>query len=156
MTEKFDFADELKIIHEADAWHGPALQELLAGVTAEQAAARPIPNAHSIWELISHITAWENVVCLRLEGRAVDEPEEGDFPPVEDTSEDAWKQTLNKLNATHARFIERVASLSEANLGEAVEGRTYTVDYQLRSAVRHHVYHAGQIALLKKALVQSA
>jgi len=33
-------------------WHGPALAELVAGVSSEEAAAHPVPGAHSIWELV--------------------------------------------------------------------------------------------------------
>ena len=68
VTNVVDIVDELKRIHEGDAWHGPALRELLFGVRAEQAAARALPNAHSIWELVLHIIGWENVFRLRLEG----------------------------------------------------------------------------------------
>lgn len=153
MSEKFSFVDELKIIHEANAWHGPALHELLADVTAQQAATRPIPNAHSIWEIVSHITAWENVFCLRLEGNPVSEPEEGDFPLSEDTSEEAWQQTVKKLDATHEKLIGNVARLPVADLDRKIVGEKYTADYMIKSGIRHHVYHTAQIALLKKALV---
>src|SRR5438128_550031 len=37
-------------------WHGPALAQVLETVTSEQAAARPIPGAHSIWEIVQHVT----------------------------------------------------------------------------------------------------
>jgi len=50
------------------AWHGPALLELLADVNAGKAAARPIAGAHSIWELVLHIAAWDKAVARRLAG----------------------------------------------------------------------------------------
>src|SRR5918911_1736209 len=89
MSELADILDELRRIHDGDAWHGAALKESLSGVTAEQAAARPVAGAHSIWELVRHVTAWENVFRLRLEGRPVAEPEEGDIPTVGDVSEES-------------------------------------------------------------------
>ncbi len=39
-------------------WHGPALAEVLEGVTPERAASRPIGSAHSIWEIVLHVAAW--------------------------------------------------------------------------------------------------
>ena len=151
-TNIVDIVDELKRIHEGDAWHGPALRELLFGVRAEQAAARPIPNAHSIWELVLHIIGWENVFRLRLEGHPVSTPPEGDFPPVEDTSQQAWAETLSRLEDSHAQVISTVAALGDSTLREKVAGKDYTTRFLISGIVRHHVYHAGQIALLKKAV----
>ena len=50
--------NELKRSFEGEAWHGPALMEILDGIDAKTAAARPLPKAHSIWELVAHIAAW--------------------------------------------------------------------------------------------------
>ena len=73
MTEIERILDQLKRAYEGDAWHGPSVREALAGVTAQQAHARPLTNAHSIWELVHHIAVWENVGRRRLEGdRAAD------------------------------------------------------------------------------------
>ena len=84
MSEITSTANELKDIHDGNAWHGPSLRESLAGLTAEQAATKPITNAHSIWEIASHIAGWENVWRRRLEGEGqATKPEAGDFPPVE-------------------------------------------------------------------------
>jgi hypothetical protein len=65
MTETHRINSQLKRAQEGQAWHGPSLRELLDGVTAEQAAARPIPNAHSIWELVNHINKGESNVSKR-------------------------------------------------------------------------------------------
>jgi len=150
MSEIQTLIDELKNIHDGEAWHGPSLKEILSGVSAEQAAAKPLANAHSIWELTLHVAAWEGVMRRRLAGLQINEPEEGDFPAVTDVSEEAWRRTLNRLDEEHRRLIEAVATLTDERLSEIVPGKDYTVEYMLRGLHRHHVYHAGQIALLKK------
>jgi uncharacterized damage-inducible protein DinB len=142
--------DDVKNIHDGDAWHGPSLKEIISGVTAEQAAAKPLANAHSIWELISHIAAWEVVFLRRLSGEQINEPEEGDFPTVTDMSEEAWRRTLAKFDEIHRTLAEAISELTNERLSEIVSGKDYTVEYMLRGLLRHHVYHAGQIALLKK------
>src|SRR5262245_13639823 len=142
--------DELKNIHDGDPWHGPSLKEILSGVSAEQAAAKPLANAHSIWELTLHVAAWEGVMIRRLAGAPMNEPEEGDFPAVTDAGEEAWRRTLNRLDEVHQRLIEAVAKLTDDRLSEIVPGKDYTVEYMLRGLSLHPVYHAGQIALLKK------
>jgi len=144
-----DTIDDLASIHDGDAWHGPSLKEILAGVTAAQAAARPLPNAHTIWELVLHIVAWDDVFRTRLEGRPMNAPEEGDFPPVADASEAAWQKTLARVDETHRRLIDTIDRVTDEQA--TVPGKDYTVAYLLRSLARHQVYHAGQIMLLKKA-----
>ena len=74
--------------YEGGAWHGPSIREALSGVDAAKAATRPIANAHTIWEIALHLSAWTDVVRRRIEGAALSEPEEGDWPKVGDTSED--------------------------------------------------------------------
>src|SRR5947209_20236610 len=64
-------------------WHGPAMLELLDGVTPEQAAAHPIATAHSIWELVLHCAAWAEIARDRIHGGAsATIPPEQDFPSV--------------------------------------------------------------------------
>jgi len=150
MSEIQTIIDELKNIHDGDAWHGPSLKEILSGVSAEQAAAKRLANAHSIWELTLHVGAWEDVFMRRLGGLQMKEPEEGDFPAVTDASEEAWRRTLTRFDETHRRLIDAVSELTDERLSEIVPGKDYTIEYMLRGLMRHHVYHAGQIALLKK------
>jgi uncharacterized damage-inducible protein DinB len=151
MSEIANILDELREIHNGNAWHGPALHELLAGLTPEQASARLVPNAHSIWEIVLHIAGWENVCCRRLEGDSATEPAEGDFPRTVEVSAEAWSRTLAKLESEHERLLSAVANLSDSALDSLIAGRDYSVRFLLRGIIHHHVYHAGQIALLRKA-----
>jgi uncharacterized damage-inducible protein DinB len=153
MTETHRINSQLKRAYQGEAWHGPSLRELLDGVTAEQAAAKPIPNAHSIWELVNHIIAWEQIVKARLEGNALAEiAEETNFPPVTDTSEAAWQATLQSLGASNQSLRDSIRQIDDARLEEMIEGASYPVYALLHGAIQHDLYHAGQIALLKKAL----
>jgi uncharacterized damage-inducible protein DinB len=150
MSELAMIIDELQRIHTGEAWHGPALRDLLSGVTAEQAAARPVPGGHSIWELVLHIAAWEEVFRNRLEGQPAKEPQEGDFPPIEEANQQAWPEALAYLDSTHEQLLKTVSGLSDGALLETVVGQEYSVGFMLHGIVRHQVYHAGQIGLLKK------
>lgn len=152
MAEVERIVDQLKRAYEGKAWHGPAVREVLAGVTAEQAARRPLPDAHSIWELVVHIGVWEAFVRRRLEGEIItDVPTEQDWPPTTDTSEAAWKRTLAQLEEGHMQLRTVIAALPESRLSETVRGMGYSVYFMLHGVVQHDLYHAGQIALLKKA-----
>lgn len=151
MSQITNLLDELKRSHNGEPWHGPSLHTVLNGITAEQAASRALPTAHSIWELVLHIGAWEKVMTQRLEGLATQEPDEGDFPPVTDTTEEAWTKTLVWLDSTHEELLNRVAKMNDADLEQIVVGKDYTAGFMLHGVVNHSTYHAGQISLLKKA-----
>jgi uncharacterized damage-inducible protein DinB/heme-degrading monooxygenase HmoA len=143
-------AEELQILLHGDAWHGPCLDELLADVSPETAASRPIPGGHTLWELALHVTGWNDVWRRRLEGEIVDEPEDGDFPAPPEATAQAWADAKDRLRAAHEGLAARVAALSDADLDRRAPGRDYTVRFLVRGAIRHTVYHSGQIGLLRK------
>jgi heme-degrading monooxygenase HmoA/uncharacterized damage-inducible protein DinB len=143
-------AREIETLGHGETWHGPALDELLDGVSHETASARPVPGAHTIWELVLHVTGWTNVFRRRLEGAALEEPEEGDFPSPPPPSAPAWHQARQAVLEAHTRLAARVASLCEADLDAPIPGRPFDGRFQVRAAIRHTVYHSGQIGLLRK------
>jgi uncharacterized damage-inducible protein DinB len=149
--------DQLRRAYTGEAWHGPSLMEALDGVSAEAAAKKPIPNAHSIWELVLHITTWVNVTRRRFQGEAVQVSEAEDFPPVAETSEAAWRAALAGLQKANHDLIAAIAAAGDEpdfvkRLNATVPGKDHSVYVLLHGIVQHNLYHAGQIVLLKKAL----
>jgi len=134
-------------------WHGPALADLVGDVTAEQAAARPVPGAHSIWELVLHVSSWTEIVRERLVGSAKSEPTpEEDWPPVRDQSAAAWRAAVERLKEAHRELAADVAQLDDSMLIGRVPGREHSVLAMIHGVVEHDAYHGGQIAILKRAL----
>lgn len=143
--------NELGRCFDGEAWHGPALMEILEGIDAQTAAARPLPKAHSIWELVGHIAAWEDVVTRRIHGEACTLADEQNFPRVETVNDSAWQKAVQNLRDRHARLLETVAALPESRLQDRVPGKDYPLLLMLLGTVQHAAYHGGQIALLKRA-----
>ena len=150
MTETTRIQDQLQRALDGDAWHGPSLKAILAGVTAEKAAAKPRAHEHSIWELVLHIITWQRVPIRRLAGEAVEPAESENFPRVTDVSEAAWQQTLAGLDLVHYELRTAIGKLTDARLDDLVAGQKYSIYVMLHGVVQHNIYHAGQIALLKK------
>ncbi len=154
MTESFRLADQIRRAFEGNAWHGDSVLELLADVDAKTAAARPIKDAHSIWEILLHIATWDDVICRRIAGDAMEPTDEQNFPVVKDTSEAAWRQAIESTKKTHNELIKAVAGFPDSRLAEQVPGKDenyHNFYYTISGVVQHEIYHAGQIALLKKA-----
>jgi len=142
-------ASQLRRSYEGTAWHGPSLKELLDGVTAGQASAKPVPGAHSIWELVLHITAWVREALEVVEGKAYQTlAGEKDWPPV--TGE--WQATLNELESVSHALVSAIKEMPDEKLDQLTgEGGKYNFYFLLHGVVQHNLYHAGQIALLKRA-----
>jgi len=152
MIQTESLADLLERTFRGGAWHGPAVAEALAGVDAAAAARRPLAGAHSIWEIVRHLTVWNEVPRRRIDGeRLQDLPAERDWPAVGDVSEPAWHSALAALEESHAALHARVRGLGDAQLDEPVAGSDPTVRGMLLGVLQHNAYHAGQIALLKKS-----
>jgi len=144
--------DELEQAYQGPTWHGPSVKEALKGITAGIAARRMVEKAHTIWELAHHIGAWADIPRRRLLGEKVELTPELNFPPVRETTESAWQRSLEELAERQRKLVDFVRSMDEKRLDETYkDGETvYTVYAVLHGIAQHHVYHAGQIALLKK------
>ena len=153
MTEVERIRDQFERAFDGDAWHGPSVMSLLDGVTAAEAAAHPIPGAHSIWELTLHIAAWEDACRRRLEGDPAQLTENEDWRPLSDTSDAAWANTKRELIDKHRRLLSAIAAIDESRLSQPmITAGEASVYVTLHGGVQHNLYHAGQIAMLKKAI----
>lgn len=149
-------AEELTRMAEGGAWHGPSTRDNLAGVTAQHAAARPIPAAHTIWEIVHHLTAWAKEVEGRLQRDSHPLHGDEDWPPVAATDESAWESSKAALHDAHARLRMAIREFPASRLGETVPGTDSTPEHSfnvlLHGLAQHDAYHTGQIAILRKAL----
>lgn len=152
MKEIERIVDQSQRAFNGGAWHGPSVMEILKGITATRASAKPLAGGHCIWEMVLHVSAWEDFVRRRLGGeRVIDPSPEEDWPPVCDRSETAWNKLLKEIETRHQILCNTISTLEDARLTEKVPGMTYSFYFMLQGVVQHNLYHAGQIALLKKA-----
>jgi uncharacterized damage-inducible protein DinB len=157
-NECFRMADQIRRAFEGNAWHGPSLQEILDGVTASQAATRTIASAHTMWELLLHIESWEHVAIAAIHGTAMPRPmpDEKNFPRVNSTDEPAFSSAKKSLFETNEKLAVAIEKFDPARLGDTVPGRSYDFYHLFHGMTQHALYHAGQIALLKKAIPAAA
>jgi hypothetical protein len=139
---------------ERRAWHGPNLRGSLRGVSAREAAWRPAPGRHNIWEVALHAAYWKYAVSRRLRGE-----KRGSFilkgsnwfrRPEGPPDEQAWRGDVALLVAEHRRLRAIVADLRAADLGATLLGSVHTRAATVRGIAAHDLYHAGQIQLLKR------
>ena len=138
---------------DGEPWYGTALCKLLTGVTAEQAAACPIADGHSVWQQVLHAIGWRKVAIGFLNGeKATKLSDEENWPQLPAISEAAWKQTLDELAQTQIALEEAAGRLTDERLFAKEPDKPFSIYRWLHGVIQHDAYHAGQIALLKKAM----
>jgi hypothetical protein len=157
--ETKNIAELLERVVTGDPWHGSNVEQLLRGVSAEDAAHRVVPGAHTMWEIVLHMTGWACEVRARLDGRPAQEPNEGDWPPVGPISEQRWAEATRDLVRAHRELAQAIGAIHPASLDQPVKdfrddalGVGLSRYLTLHGLIHHTVYHAGQLALLRKAL----
>jgi len=149
-----NIADQISRAFRGESWHGPSVLEVLAGVAAEDAAAHPIAGAHSIWEIVLHLTAGYILVLRRVRGERAQLSQEEEWPPVAKVSSEGWRESQRTLEQLNQELQSAVRAFPAERLLQEL-GSRYTAYTQFCGAPQHDLYHAGQIALLKKALSAS-
>ncbi|HKO98488.1 MAG TPA: DinB family protein [Pyrinomonadaceae bacterium] len=137
------------------SWHGTNLRGSIKGMKPEEAAWRPAPGRHNVWELVVHAAYWKYIVRRRLLRE-----ERGSFPlkgsnwierPTgNDLSEAAWNADVKLLVATHKTLREAIASLTPKQLHLTPPGSKVSNFSMVVGIAAHDLYHAGQIQVIKR------
>jgi hypothetical protein len=152
MNESQQLAKQLDLALNGGAWHGPSWRELLDGVTAETATRRPIAGAHSIAEIVLHAATWHDVVRRRIEGEAPQVSDEEDWPAVPSGADQTWwSAAVGRLLETGSSLAATMRAFPVDRLKEARPGVDDNWYGLLMGELQHVLYHAGQVALLKKS-----
>jgi uncharacterized damage-inducible protein DinB len=150
MSEVHRILDQYDRAMNGDAWHGDPVWTILEGVTPEQATIRASSSAHSIWELVFHMTFWETEVYRRLKHLAPRPPDKLNFPDVPEVTGENWDRTLQDFRQSNRDFRSALSELENSQLDQPLPGREKSAYVEVHGVIQHNLYHAGQIALLRK------
>lgn len=153
MGEAARLADHITRTLTGPMWHGPALLEVLHGVSAEQAAHPPGPAAHSIWELVLHVAVWAEIARERMRGASPGSPRPADdFPAPGAVTDERWSAAIARLDASYRSLSAATAELSDDDLRQVVRNTDprHSVRAMLHGVIEHGTYHGGQMALIKR------
>ena len=151
MREIDRIRDQLRRSIEGPAWHGPSLMEVLEGLDCEGANERPIPKAHSVAELVPHIVTWMDVVRHRLRGDWAPVSDSKDFPRPATTVVE-WSAAITRLRAAAEALDRALAEAPDSALEQNDPEGGFPLLLHLDGVVQHNLYHAGQIAMLRKGI----
>lgn len=153
-TEIKTLVRTLKDIYDGESWYGESIIYNIQNISSEQAFYRPIPEAHSIAELIAHMTAWRQLLLKRLQGDtlfSVEQEDSFNWKRIDPNPETAWKSLLRALDDNQTQLLAALETKEDAFLNETVAQRDYAFRVFIRGIIQHDIYHLGQIVLLAKA-----
>lgn len=148
----------LRLVEESyakKAWHGPNLRGSIRGITLEEAAWRPHPDRHNIWEIVVHCAYWKYIVRRRILRE-----KKGSFAlkgsnwfkrPIVLTPA-ALSQEIALLEQTHQTMVEAIQALQPGTLSRFPKNSKVSNESIIRGIASHDVYHAGQIQLLRRLM----
>lgn len=146
---------QIKRSFEGPAWHGPSVLETLDGITPETAHAHPVAGAHSVWELVLHLAGTYELVLRRLGGEDAQLAPHQDWPPVPTPTASSWLGAVGALRELNERVRSAVLRFDADRLDHPLSpGAPYTAYTQFIGITQHDLYHAGQIAILRRALAR--
>jgi uncharacterized damage-inducible protein DinB len=151
MTNGERLAGELRRAWNGDPWHGPPVADILARLSAREAAHRRARDSHTPWELLRHLTTWVEAPLRRFDDATFNQPEALNFPAPVDESDARWQRDVAALGDAVERLAQRVAQLSDAEFESPVADRGYSYRFMVDGVLQHLAYHAGQIALLARS-----
>lgn len=152
-TESGRIDEQLRLSFEGGAWHGPAVLQVLDGVGAEAASAHPIGAAHSIWELVLHLGGTYGLVLRRLQGDGRQLTPEEDWPAVVSQTAESWQEAVRTLHGLNEELRQAVRVFPAERLdAPLVAEPPYSAYTQFIGITQHNLYHAGQVAVLRRGL----
>ncbi|MDR7420223.1 MAG: DinB family protein [Armatimonadota bacterium] len=127
----------------------PSVRVALEGLTAQQAAWKPAPERHSIWQIVRHLVRWKQAIYEDWHGRRPDYAaiDQGDW--AEATGDEAaWRRDLEALEAISQQYKAYLLGVSDEDLGREVPGLG-VLAVSIMEMGTHDIYHAGQIRHLR-------
>lgn len=139
-------------LYNGSPWLGVNLVETLKPISAEKASRRIAEGRNTIWEITNHVIQWRLNVLRRVQGESLISPEHNYILPVEDTSETAWKNTLEELAVSQQKWLDFLSVFDENNFSEIYPNNGMTYYEHIHGILQHDAYHLGQIVLLTKVI----
>jgi uncharacterized damage-inducible protein DinB len=153
MTEIDRIRRQLQQAVSGPAWHGSALDEILGGIDARAAVARPVVGTHSIWEILLHLLATNRIIIDRIETGMDDGVE---WLPEPEPTEANWQQTLAEFRDSFDRLQSSLSRFPDDKLDSLLKADGTTAYNNFHGAIQHILYHAAQINWIKKMLATSS
>jgi len=157
MTTSEKIINEFEKVLSGHPWYGSPVYNIINKVTFETAYEKPPGSVHNIAEIVLHMVAWTEEVMDRMNGLTAGAPTSGDWPETGMPDEQKWQNYVNDLKLVNVNLLGLIRNFPEEQWNEPIDdkrGNQPVVTYEglVWGLIQHHIYHTGQIALLKRII----
>lgn len=148
-----DLLRQFREVLEGPAWIDENFRKKIDGISEDQAFQRPLPELHSVAELVSHLVVWRREVMQRLKGmeRTLRESSPENWRGNEELRPQGWKHLRSDLYRSQEELEELLKSRPDSFLeGKYTEDHTY--GHLVEGLLHHDLYHLGQLGITVKLL----
>ena len=153
------YAQQLEAINYKALWVGQNVMEKIDGISPYTAFIRPIPELHSVAEIIGHLVALNidiiNKFKTHFNLQQVYQPEH--WRSNEELKTIGWKQLKEDYEKSILSIIVLIGdkddSLLEKTYTEENHKSVYPFEFALEGVIHHAMYHLGQIGIIIKLLI---
>lgn len=158
MGRSTDLKNKLEKVLTGNPWYGRSVYEILEEVSFETAYEKPGGSVHSIAGIVLHMLSWTEEVMDRLNGMDAQQPSSGDWPDPGLPDEQKWQTYVDDLKLVNVNLLGIIENYPEEQWDDLVNGTIEndpgtTYEELVEGLIQHHVYHAGQIAILVRIIV---
>lgn len=153
-----EIVNQLLAIQEAKTWIGENFSKKLDMVDETEVFTRPLPDLHSIAEIISHLTTWRKETILKIKtgkGSLTDDSEEN-WLTNDILIEVGWSEILKQYRDTLTELMSLLENKEDDFLFEKYYDNDFKGMYEYRfvlnGMLHHDVYHLGQLGIIIKFL----
>jgi len=139
-------------------WIGPNYDKQLSKINEGNAFIRPLPDLHSVAEIISHLTTWQQETILKIntgEGSIADDAE-ANWYSNEKLKAKGWATVVEEYKSSLSEIIALLKTKEDSFLDEHYydtdfKGQ-YPFSFVINGMLQHNLYHLGQIGIIIKYL----
>lgn len=149
---------QLGDVQDGKNWMGANFSQKLNKVSENETFLRPIPNLHSVAEIVSHLTTWREETILKIKsgkGNLTDDSEEN-WLTNDKLKEIGW----NKIKARYQDSLSKMIGLLQTKDDSFLNEQYYDTDFKgyypyqfvIHGMLHHDIYHLGQLGIIIKFL----
>jgi len=147
-------AKHFRDVHFGGNWTTSNLKDQLEGLNWEQATTK-VYSFNTIATLVFHVNYYVSEVLKVLHGGPLEASDRYSFDAPLIASEADWERLKNKALSDAEAFADLIETLPEGQLFEDFTDAKYGNYYRnLHGIIEHTHYHLGQIALVRKVVME--
>jgi hypothetical protein len=132
--------EQLHYTHTKKDWYVPLAVDL-EGLTVEQANWSDSTDNHSIGQIVSHLTFWNERTLIAFQGHKP--------PDYDDNNDKTFTRFERNQGQETVHRLDRIQTLWERSVEGATEAQLDKWSSSIANICSHNAYHTGQIVYIR-------